>query len=80
MKSYLDKKMLQNQRKAIYLSALILWIPLTGFLVYSTQRPLISTMFYHANVQFRAGNEESYDDIYRNSLEHIIDMYANHPQ
>ena len=80
MKSHLEKKMLQNQRKAIYLSALILWIPLTGFLVYSTQRPLISTMFYHANVQFRAGNEESYDDIYRNSLEHIIDMYAAHPQ
>ncbi len=80
MKSNLNKAMIKNQRKAIFISAIILWVPLTGFLIYSTQRPLVSTMFYHANIQFRAGNEDSYDDIFRNSLEHILDMYADHPQ
>ncbi|MHA1519003.1 MAG: hypothetical protein ACTSRK_02355 [Promethearchaeota archaeon] len=65
MKSYLNKLLMKNQRKAIFISAIILWVPLTGFLIYSTQRPLISTMFYHANIQFRAGNEDSYDDIWK---------------
>ncbi|GAB4313518.1 MAG: hypothetical protein Kow0069_14680 [Promethearchaeota archaeon] len=42
-------------------------------------RPLVSTSYYHANIQFRAGDPASYDQIFNNSLIPILEMYERHP-
>jgi len=39
---------------------------------------MISTGFYHYNLQYRAGDEDVYPEIVENSLQHVIYMYGNH--
>jgi hypothetical protein len=52
----------------VLLPGLILW----------TSHPMISTSYYHYNLQYRAGNEDVYAQIVENSLQHVVYMYGNH--
>ncbi|MHA1720142.1 MAG: hypothetical protein ACTSXK_11515 [Promethearchaeota archaeon] len=69
----------KNYRKALFIAIIVFWASIGGFLLYTYKKPLLSTSYYHANIQFRAGKEETYDQVFRNSLEHIVDMYDKHP-
>ena len=40
--------------------------------------PMISTVYYHYNLQYRAGLNSSYEEIVENSLQWIVWMYGNH--
>jgi hypothetical protein len=64
---------------ALMITAMMFWGFIGGFIAFSVSRPLVSTSYYHANIQFRAGNEASYEDIFRQSLQHIVNMYDAHP-
>ncbi|MBD3351917.1 MAG: hypothetical protein GF364_10570 [Candidatus Lokiarchaeota archaeon] len=69
----------RNRYIAFGITAIIVSAGFMGILVYTFTTPMVSTSYYHANVQFRAGTEESYYAIYRQSLEHILKMYDDHP-
>lgn len=69
----------KNRFIAFSISALIICSGVIGLVVFSIATPMISTSYYHANVQFRAGDPESYYAIYRESLQHILEMYDAHP-
>jgi hypothetical protein len=75
----LQSVLVKNQRIAIAIGAIVLWSAIGIFFIYRLDKPLVSTSYYHANIQFRAGNEDSYDEIFLNSLSHIVDMYNRHP-
>ncbi len=70
----------ENEKiKALIISGVVLCSFFGAIGVYfATKRPL-STSYYHANIQFRAGSEESYHDIITQSLVHIVEMYDRHP-
>ncbi|MHA1730634.1 MAG: hypothetical protein ACTSU5_01755 [Promethearchaeota archaeon] len=64
---------------ASLVTAVVTGTLVAGFSIYWFTRPFVSTSYYHANIQFRAGNEESYDEIFNQSLVHILEMYDRHP-
>jgi glycosyl hydrolase family 57 len=78
-KMQLQSILVKNQRTAIMVGVVVLWAALAGFAIYQINKPLVSTGYYHANIQFRAGDEDSYDEIFNQSLSHIVDMYYDHP-
>ena len=65
--------------KALIISGVVFCSFFTVIGIYFVGKPLLSTSYYHANIQFRAGNEESYHDITTQSLVHIVEMYDRHP-
>lgn len=75
----LDIVLFKNRAIALTITTIIFWSGLIGITAFFATKPLVSTSYYHANIQFRAGNEASYDDIFNQSLRHIVDMYQDHP-
>ncbi len=61
----------------IITSIVTLGVLVPGIIIW-TNHPLISTSYYHYNLQYRAGNEEVYPQIVENSLQHVVYMYGNH--
>jgi len=59
------------------IACIILIGGLFGFLIYKETKPTISTIYYHYNVQYRCGIEESYKDICF-AVANIVWMYGNH--
>src|SRR6056297_2329140 len=41
-------------------------------------KPTVSTSYYHFNIQYRAGDEVSYEEIIENTFQHMVWMYGNH--
>jgi len=56
---------------------LTLGVLVPGIIIW-TNHPMISTSYYHYNLQYRAGNEDVYPQIVENSLQHVVYMYGNH--
>jgi hypothetical protein len=71
---------LYNQKifKAATITALFVISGLTAGMVIWMNQPMISTSYYHFNIQYRAGDEQSYNDIVENTFQHIVWMYGNH--
>jgi hypothetical protein len=66
-----------NKFLALALISIVSLSSLGGIAIYWNSQPTISTIYYHFNIQYRAGYEESYDHICE-AVEHLIDMYDNH--
>ncbi|MHA1340954.1 MAG: hypothetical protein ACTSRZ_03145 [Promethearchaeota archaeon] len=79
LKSYIHLENLKIKFYAFSIFAIICVAGVSGIVIYSIATPMVSTSYYHANIQFRAGDEESYYAIMKESLEHILDMYDKHP-
>lgn len=58
-------------------SIVTLGVLVPGIIIW-TNHPMISTCYYHYNMQYRAGNEDVYPQIVENSLQHVVYMYGNH--
>ena len=68
----------KNMFYAAAITSVVLLGSLGGIATYWNSQPTISTCYYHFNIQYRAGWEESYDHIVE-AVEHLIDMYDDHP-
>ena len=61
-----------------FIAAIIIISALSTGIIIIESHPMISTGYYHFNLQYRAGDWSSQDDIVVNSFQHIIWMYGNH--
>ncbi|MHA1819925.1 MAG: hypothetical protein ACTSVC_05590 [Promethearchaeota archaeon] len=80
MKRYINKEIFSDGNlKALALMVIVIWSGLITFTFFALSHPMVSTSYYHANIQFRAGNEQAYEDIFNQSIRHIVQMYDRHP-
>jgi len=71
---WLDSK----SRYAAALIATIISVGLTGGIgIYLSSTPKASTVYYHFNIQYKMGDESTYDEIIM-SMTHVMYMYDNH--
>ncbi|MBN2156875.1 MAG: hypothetical protein JW776_12605 [Candidatus Lokiarchaeota archaeon] len=72
----------KSKKNSIFLAGIVATIATLGILIPGivlwVNHPMISTSYYHYNLQYRAGQEQTYPEIVENSLQHIIYMYGNH--
>ncbi|MHA1341304.1 MAG: hypothetical protein ACTSRZ_15110 [Promethearchaeota archaeon] len=66
----------QNIQAAVIASIVFIG-SLVGFSIFKATKPTISTIYYHYNLQYRCGAEESYKDICF-AVANIVWMYGNH--
>lgn len=60
------------------ITIIVTFSAITGIIIYYRGRPLVSTSYYHFNLQYRAGDETTYHEIVENSFQYIIWMHGNH--
>ncbi len=68
---------LQKRISASVLVSIVTLSIFGGIGIFYLWQPKASTCYYHFNIQYKAGNEATYDNIIY-SMAHIIWMYGNH--
>ena len=70
-------KEIQNRIFASIIISIVTLSVFGGVGIFYLSQPKASTCYYHFNIQYKAGNEATYDNIIL-SMSHIIWMYGNH--
>jgi hypothetical protein len=76
----LGESVYYNQRvmRATFITCIISLSVLVGGIIIWDSPDMVSTSYYHANIQYRTGNEVSYRDIIEQTLQYVIWMHGNH--
>jgi hypothetical protein len=69
-----------NQRvvRAMFITAIVSLSVFAGGVIIWTAPDMVSTSYYHANIQYRTGNEQSYVDIIEQTFQWVVWMHGNH--
>jgi hypothetical protein len=64
--------------RAAFITAIVSLSMMVGGIIVWDAPDMVSTSYYHANIQYRVGNEHSYRDIIEQTFQHVIWMHGNH--